>query len=298
MPHDTESSDVIERLRSDLQRKAAELDAIFDMLPIGIGIASDPGCRHIRVNRMFAKLLGIDQLANASLTAPEGEQPAFRVFKNGMEVNPSDLPMQRAARDGVEVRDVELEVVHQDGRRVFLYEYATPLYDEIGRLRGAVGAFMDITERRRIEEQQRFVADASRVLSSSLDYETTLRALAQLSVPDLGDFCAIDVLAENGSFARVEFVVRDPARQHLADALRRYPPLLSMNSPAADVIRSGEPMLINDLTAAMVERTAQSPEHLAVLREFAARTLMLIPVGGRAPPHGHQTGRRRTTDQT
>src|ERR671915_4633 len=104
MPHDPESGDIIERLRGDLERKGAEVEAILDMLPIGIGIASDPECRHIRVNRTFARQLGIGNDQNASLTAPPQELPAFRIFKNGREVDANDLPMQYAARHGVEVR--------------------------------------------------------------------------------------------------------------------------------------------------------------------------------------------------
>ena len=281
MSEDPHSSDVIDRLRTDLQRKAAELDAIFDMLPIGIGIATDRECRNIRVNRAFARQLGIDHLQNASLTAPPGERPSFRVRKNGRDVDPNDLPMQYAARHGVEVRDVELEIVHPDGRRVILYEYAAPLYDEHGHIRGAIGAFMDITERRRAEEEQRFLADASRVLSSSLDYHTTLRALAQLFVPELGDYCAVDVLREDATFARVEFVVNDTARQPIAEGLQRYPPVLSVDSPAAQAIRRGEPIMLNDVGPDLIERSAQSPEHLQLLQAFNVRALMVIPIRAR-----------------
>jgi PAS domain S-box-containing protein len=294
MPHDPESSDVIEQLRADLQRNAAELDVIFDMLPMGVGIAYDRECQHIRVNRAFAQLLGIEHTENASLTAPSQERPLYRVFKNGREVEPAHLPMQTAARDGIVVRDVELEVVHENGRRVFLYAYAAPLYDLQRRPRGAFGAFVDITERRRIEEQQRFLADASRVLSSSLDYGTTLRALAQLCVPDLGDFCAIDVFAEDGAFARVEFVTADPARQPIADTLREYPPLLAADSPVAEAIRSGEPMMLNDIDISFLERSAQSPEHLRLRREFGARTLMVVPIRVRARTLGLLTVGRFT----
>jgi PAS domain S-box-containing protein len=64
--------------------------------------------------------------------------------------------MQVAAREGREVSDRELNIVHEDGRTVRLLEYAAPLFDERGIPAGSVGAFVDITERRREEQRQRF----------------------------------------------------------------------------------------------------------------------------------------------
>src|SRR4029453_13075269 len=62
-------------------------------------------------------------------------------------------PMQRAAAQGVEVRDVEMDVIHPTGEIIHFLSYAAPLRDEQGRPRGAVGAFLDITERKRAQER-------------------------------------------------------------------------------------------------------------------------------------------------
>src|SRR5213078_1232755 len=64
-----------------------------------------------------------------------------------------ELPMQHAASRGVEVRGVEVDVVHPDGTIVNLFGHAAPLIDEHGRPRGAVGAFLDITERKGEQER-------------------------------------------------------------------------------------------------------------------------------------------------
>jgi signal transduction histidine kinase len=141
--------------QQDVQRREKEFDTLFKMSPIGIGIATDSECRHITVNPAFADSLRIAPGTNASLTAPAAERPPFRVTKDGQEVAPEDLPLQRAARLGVDVRHVELDVDHPDGTRVSLYEYATPLFDDEGKVRGAIGAFLDITERRKTEQALR-----------------------------------------------------------------------------------------------------------------------------------------------
>ena len=140
------------RARQDAQTRALELDTLMRVSPIGIAIANDPQCRRISVNPAMAAMLRIRPSDNGSMTAPSDERPLFEVMKDGVPVAASDLPLQRAARLGVEVRDVELDVQHPDGTRVSLYEYANPLFDAKGAVRGAIGAFLDISERRRSEE--------------------------------------------------------------------------------------------------------------------------------------------------
>jgi signal transduction histidine kinase len=134
----------------ELRRRVLEQETLLDVLPIGIGIATDRDCRHIRINRAFAATLGLPPNANASKTASGDERPSsFRVCTpEGVEIPYEELPMQVAAREGIEVRDIEFDIVHDDGRIVRLLEYAAPLFDEQGEPAGAVGAFVDITARK------------------------------------------------------------------------------------------------------------------------------------------------------
>jgi signal transduction histidine kinase len=298
-PEPVDPLDQVLRLSADLQRRGDELTAVFDVLPIGIGIASDPACTRIRMNRAFAAQLGIDVTQNASMSAPDGERPAFKIMKEGRVLAADELPMQMAARLGIEVREFEVDIVQPDGRRISLYEYAAPLFDDAGSIRGAIGVFIDITERRRVEQEQRFLAEASVVLSSTLDYAGTLQALTRLAVPLFGDYCAIDVQADNGAFERVEFVVNDPARQEVAQALKRYPPRLALDSPAMQAIRTGEPLVGHEVPIEVMERAAQSPEHLQQMRRLGPTSYMMVPLRARGRTlglltAGSITGRKYT----
>jgi PAS domain S-box-containing protein len=157
--------DITERKRTEtalhdlnrkLQRLLVESQTLLEVIPIGIGIADDPECKTIRVNPAFAKQLGIRSTVNASLSAPEEEKPAsFKVYRDGRELSPKELPMQYCAVHGVEVLDLEVDVVRADGKVVTLLEYAAPLFDEAGKTRGCVGAFLDITERKQAEAEVR-----------------------------------------------------------------------------------------------------------------------------------------------
>lgn len=139
-------------LNRQLQDKVIELQTLLDVIPVGIGIAEDRECRHIRINPAFAHLLDIPANVNASLSAPEEERPTtFKVFQNGQEMAPDDLPLQFAAKHGLAVHDLEVDIVRQDGTVLTLLEYAAPLLDQAGEPRGSIGAFLDITSRKHIE---------------------------------------------------------------------------------------------------------------------------------------------------
>src|SRR5262249_41961924 len=105
----------IGRLNQELQSRVDEMQAILDIVPVGICIAPDPGCRPIAHTPYMSEVLGVPVWKNASLSAPADELlDSFRVYWDGKEVPPDQLPMQVACT-GVEVRDVELDVVRRDG---------------------------------------------------------------------------------------------------------------------------------------------------------------------------------------
>lgn len=149
----------IEGLNRDLQRQVAEFQTLLEVIPIGIGIARDPACRRIEGNPYMARLMGLSPADNISLSARDGEtEPSTRLFQDGRPLPPEALPMQKAAAEGVEVVDMEMDVVREGQKVATILGYAAPLFDETGRPRGAIGASLDITERKRAEEQIKSLA--------------------------------------------------------------------------------------------------------------------------------------------
>lgn len=124
-----------------------------------------------------------------------------------------------------------------------------------------------------------FLAEASRVLTASLDYETTLRTVSDLTVPQLADWCGIDILGENGEIHRLAVAHVDPSKEDLTKAVVwRYPPDPAAAEGVAKVIRTGEPELLRNITDRILRGVAQDKEHFRMLQEIGMRSAMIVPL--------------------
>ncbi len=132
------------------------------------------------------------------------------------------------------------------------------------------------TAERRLE----FLAEVSRVLTSSLDYEAVLEQMARQVVPFLGDWCLVDVLEPEGPPRRVA-VSQAHEHQGLAAVLRRYPPDLQSQNPSARVIRSGRPLLQAEVPETKLLEIARDPEHEKVVRQLGPRSYLCVPLAAR-----------------
>ena len=198
----------LRRSQESEQRRASELAAVLAAVPACVWIAKDPACKNITGNLESYKLLRIPLDSNQSMSATDVERPAhFKVFKDGVELAPHQLPVQLAAT-GVEVRDFEEEVVFNDGTRLYLLGHATPLRDEAGQVCGSVAAFVDITERRRVELQIR--------QSEQLIHDVVERCPFGIFIVD-SSFCiaSMNKNSQGGAFRNVQPIIG----HDLADAM-------------------------------------------------------------------------------
>ena len=149
------TEDALRKAHREELARTKELEAIMDAVPVAMFVSRDPECRTIIGNRSAYKLLREPPGANLSKSAPEGERPTCRMMRDGREISPHELPLQKAAATGQPVYDVELELAFEDESRGNLIGNAVPFLDAEGRSRGSVGVFVDITERKQSEERLR-----------------------------------------------------------------------------------------------------------------------------------------------
>jgi PAS domain S-box-containing protein len=148
-----QAEQALQRSEAKAKARADELSAILDAVPTMLFIAHDPECKTMTSSRSAYEVLRLPHGANTSKTAPVGQRPEnFTVLKDGQPIPEHQLPVQRAALTGKPIRNCEFVIAFDDGTSLDLFGHAVPLLDANGAVRGSVGAFMDITERRRFEE--------------------------------------------------------------------------------------------------------------------------------------------------
>jgi serine phosphatase RsbU (regulator of sigma subunit) len=137
----------------------------------------------------------------------------------------------------------------------------------------------DVTERKRAEEAQRFLSEVGATLASSLDYRTTLASVARLTVPRLADWCAVDVVEEDGSLSRLAVEHEDPQKVQLAHELQeRYPSDPNASQGVMQVVRSGRSQLYPDIADEMLAAAARDAEHLQLMRGLGFVSAIIVPL--------------------
>jgi PAS domain S-box-containing protein len=142
------------------------------------------------------------------------------------------------------------------------------------------GFIRDISERKRRQAFDRFMAEAGALLGASSDYQATLEGVAMLAVPGVADWCAVDLITDDGSVRRVAAAhTEERKRAMLAEVARRWP--TRMNDPygPGKVMRTGQAEHLREITEGMLVSIAGgNPERLAALRELAPRSAVTVPL--------------------
>ena len=147
------AAEAVHRLSGELKVRVEELETLFQILPVGVAVSYDPECRDMRVNPALAETLRVSRDENISQDRPDPEVLPFVTTKDGVPLPNAELPMQAAARLGRPVEDMAFEISFRDGDVAHLFGSAVPLRDEKGGVRGAIGAFVDMTDRVRTEAE-------------------------------------------------------------------------------------------------------------------------------------------------
>jgi PAS domain S-box-containing protein len=141
------------------------------------------------------------------------------------------------------------------------------------------GIMIDITDRKRAEENLRFLTRATAQFSASLNYHTTLNTIASMVVPQIADWCSIELI-EDGVLQQVAIAHKDPEKVKWAKELRKKqgPPDLNGDNGPAQVIRTGEPIFLPTISDEMIRAAAKNQDELKLLLELGFSSVIIVPM--------------------
>lgn len=162
--------------------------------------------------------------------------------------------------------------------QAFLFALARLCAQALDRARLFEAERLARAEAEAAEKRQAFLGQASTILSASLDYETTLAALAELCVPYVGDWCAVDIL-EGDEVRRVTVVHSDPDKIELAEKLREdYPPDPETDIALNSVLKMGTPVFYPEVTPELIKATAPDPELFEIISGLGLSSVIIVPL--------------------
>ena len=171
----------------------------------------------------------------------------------------------------------ELHALRKDGCEVPVEIGLSP-FESDGNV-CVLAAITDISERKRASQHAAFLAEAGAILAGSLEYLTTLKGVANLAVPSIADWCAVDIMTEEHKLERLAVAHVDPDKIDLARTIRsRYEDPNSPFSPIY-VVRTGNPAMMKELSDEMIVAAAQGDaERVALIRALGLRSYMIVPL--------------------
>jgi serine phosphatase RsbU (regulator of sigma subunit)/PAS domain-containing protein len=273
------------RLYSELREaEASALRAVAELRTILGGVADAitaqaPDGTLVYANDAAVAMLGYSSQEDL-LAAPLGEIAGRYEM---LDENGAPLPVERLpgrqALAGHEPEPLTVRYrVQGDPETRWSRVKSSPVRDQAGGVRLVINLIEDITEIKRAELAQRFLAESGRVLAASLDYEETLATVARLAVPEIADWCGVDVVGEDG-MERVAVAHVDPEKVRMAqEVAERYPADLESDAGIGGVLRSGRSQLYPEIPDEMLVAGARDAEHLELLRSLGMRSAMAVPM--------------------
>jgi PAS domain S-box-containing protein len=256
-----------------------DLEAILDHVADGVTVQDQHGDL-IYANASAAQALGFASPADVVAVPLARILDQFEIFdETGRPFPLADLPGRRAL-SGELVPAVTIRFrVLPDGDERWADVRATPIFGDDGQVRFAVNVWHDITEQKRIEIGQRYLAEASEALASSLDIEKTLQTVANLAVPHLADWCAVHLMGADQTVSQLAIAHVDPERIEWARALQeRYPSDPESPYGVMQAIRSGKPTMMPEIPDDMLVTVARDAEHLRLLRHVGLKSAIIAPM--------------------
>src|SRR5918993_4792743 len=298
-------NDITERRRIEevLRESEERFRATFEHAAVGAAHVGIDG-RWLRVNRRLSEIVGYER-----------EELLERTFQD--ITHPDDLEeyleqMRLMLEGELQTYTMEKRYLRKGGLEVWVNLTVSLVRDASGEPAYFIAVIEDISERKKTEEERdlllireqlaraeavearrrlSLLAAAGPALSTSLDYGEILQRITRLLVPELGDWCLLDIVEDDGNVKQLAAAHVDPEKEDLLMKLRDHRRFGDGDpGSAAEVLRTGKSVLLPDLPhATFYERALGAGEHLDVLLRLEPHSLMCVPLLARGRTIGAVT---------
>ncbi len=172
----------------------------------------------------------------------------------------------------------ELEIQRRDGSRLFAEVTDSPVFDSAGAVVGIIRVSQDISERRRLQQNERMLAAAGHLLAESLDTEERVSRIVNLLVEQFAEACTILLIDEAGEPILFKTAHRDPAKEPLLVALAQYTPALYPTTATARVLSTGQPIFMPVVSDAFKRSTTADERHAELREKLGFHSMITLPL--------------------
>ena len=265
-----------------LRTSRDQLELILQRVADGITV-QDRRDHLVYANDAAARMIGYSTAEELLSVSLEETMKVFELFDECGEPFPRDELPGRLVLQGKGSSSATIRVKNlASGEERWSLVKATPVLDRFGEVEMAVNIFHDITELKRNEEAQRLLAEASELLSSSLDYSSTLANVARMVVPKLADWCAVHILAEDGTVQLLAVAHADPGKVSFAlDFQQRYFPDPNAPGGIARVVRTGQAEYYPEIPEQPPQHSLEDAEYFRFAQALGMKSAMILPLVAR-----------------
>ena len=289
-------NDISERRRIEERLRESEerFRATFEHAAVGAAQVGIDG-RWLRVNRHMSEIVGYGREELLEMT--------FQDITHPDDLDESLARVRRLLEDELQTYTIEKRYLRKGGPEVWVNLTVSLVRDSSGEPAYFIAVAEDISERKKTEEERdlllvreqlaraeavearrrlALLAAAGPALSASLDYEKTLEGITRLLVPELADWCLLDIVEDNGSLNQLAAAHAEAEKENLLSRLREHRQFGEGDpGSTAEVLRTGQSVLLPDLPYPTFYERALEGEHLEIILRLGPRSLMCVPLVAR-----------------
>ncbi len=291
----SERREIEERLLESEER----FRATFEHAAVGASQVGIDG-RWLRVNRHMSEIVGYEREELLEMT--------FQDITHPDDLDEDLALVRRLLEDELQTYTIEKRYLRKGGHEVWVNLTVSLVRDSSGEPAYFIAVVEDISERKKTEEERdlllvreqlaraeavearrrlALLAAAGPALSASLDYEKTLEGITRLLVPELADWCLLDIVEDDGTLNQLAAAHAEEAKEDLLRRLKEYRQFGEGDpGSTAEVLRTGQSVLLPDLPCPAFYERALEGEHLEIILRLGSRSLMCVPLVARGRPIG------------